>query len=245
MDSFRDPKFIRYKSLLEGSSLCQNVLTTCQCLKGNMFKNNHSVIAKPVSHNLAELANKSREQANSNAMMMYITNTFYFNHVTMQYLANEMLVSDETKVVQKYYDILNRNFTTHPPCASYMEKEYEQLFLTKCNNYFTGMTLWNYLIQCFDHITSGSVTYGNNKARDLAFKRCLSFCVTVLQMNYEVAKHCKTTAIIMKCLKYDPERKTRMSEINKTLYILFNSVYDFQMPICNLLILIDRMTSDT
>lgn len=229
---------------LENINPSTYVHTICQCLKENVLENNHLTIATPVSNNLVELAIKTRKKSNISTTIMYITNASYFSSNTMQFLINEILFTYEEKVIQSYYDILYRNFTTHPPCANYMENEYEQLFLTSNSSYFRGFTLWDYLMKCFIRIAKGSILYGSGNTCDLAFKRCLSFCVTVLEMNYEVTKHTKTIPIIIKCLKYNPERKTRMYQLNKSLDILYDIQYDFQVSLCNLMILIKKMTLD-
>ncbi|XP_025202472.1 uncharacterized protein LOC112599676 [Melanaphis sacchari] len=240
MNILKDSRVKEYISSLDGLSPVQYVPTVCQCIKENFPENAHSDIAYPFSNNLAELA-ANQGPKNIRLIVMYITKTSFFNGDTMKFLVNEMLECKEDATVEQYYNVLDQNFKMHPPCAQYMDTEYEQLILGPYRKCFGEMTLWDYIIERLNQITSGSLLYGDNKAFDLAFKRCFSFCVCILQMDFEVSKKRNIRSLIAKCLKYNSERKTRMSEITKLLDMLFNTGYDFQMPVINLAILVNQL----
>jgi len=214
--------------------------TVCQCIKHNLAEDAHSNIANPFSNNLAELA-ANRGPKHIRLIVMYITKVSYFNGDTMRFLVNEMLECKDVATVEQYYNVLDQNFKMHPPCAQYMNTEYEQLLLGSYKKYFGEMTLWDYIIELLNQITSGTLLYGDNKAFDLAFKRCFSFCICVLQSDFEVSKIKNVKSLVAKCLKYNSERKTRMSEITKLLDMLFNTGYDFQIPVINLAILVSQL----
>lgn len=154
----------------------------------------------------------------------------------------EIIERDVETLIQKIelnYQALDRNFDMHPPCAHYMKKEYQQLMLTPYRE-FQQMTLWDFLVDSFKRLTNGSRVYGRNKVYDLAFKRSLNFCVNILAVDYEVSKIDGSKPLIMTCLKYNPERRTRV-QITKLLETLFNTGHDFQMSVFNLIYLINQM----
>lgn len=242
MNILKDSDVKDYLSTLDGLSPIQCVPTVCQCINDNAPEDVHSKysnIAYPFSNNLAKLA-ANQEPKNTRLIIMYITKITYFNGDTMQFLVNEMLECKDVTTVEQYYNVLVKNFEMHPPCVQYMDTEYEQLLLSSCNKYFGEMTLWDYIIELLNQITSGSLLYGDNTAFDLAFKKCFSFCICVLQFDYEVSKKKNIRSLVAKCLNLNSERKTRMSEITKLLDMLFNTGYDFQIPIINLAILVSQ-----
>lgn len=243
MNLLRDRRVVKYISSLDGLSPSQYVPMACLCIKENMLINDaHCETVKPFSKNLAELA-ANQGPKNIRLIVMYITKVFYFNGDTMKFLVNEMLECRDVETVEQYYNVLDQNFMKHPPCAQYMHTEYEQLLLSTYRKCFNEMTLWDYLVDCLNQITSGIILYGDSEVHDLAFKRCFTFCVTILQIDFEVSKKKNLRSLVAKCLNYNCERRTRMSEINKLLDMLFNTGYDFQMPVINLAILISQMTS--
>jgi len=152
-----------------------------------------------------------------------------------------MLECKKVQTTEQYYNVLDKNFKLHPPCAQYMEKEYEQLLLSSYRNHFGEMTLWDYIVECLNNITRGSLLYGDNEAFDLAFNRCFSFCVRILEVDFEVSKKKNKRSLVAKCLKYKLERRTRMSEISTLLDKLFNTGYSFQMPVIHLAILVSQL----
>lgn len=239
MDILKNSRVQEYINSLNGKSPIQYGLTVCQCILQNISKNAHSEIAKPFSNNLVELV--AVDQKQNRSMVSYITKTTYFSGDTMKYLLNEILNCKDVETIEMYNNVIDQNFKFHPPCAQYMHLEYEKLMLTPYRKYFMEMSLWDYLIEQFNCMTNGSILYGNDVVFDLAFKRCFSFCVRVLQVNFEMSKKEDFRPLIMKCLNYNPERKTRLSTINKLLNMLFNTGYDFQMPIIHLAILINEI----
>jgi len=240
MDIFKDSQVIRYIASLNGSSPAQHVPTVCQCIEKNIPDDTHSDIAVPFSSNLAELAANS-EQKDIRLIVMYITNSSYFNGDTMKFLVSEMLICNDVVTVEHYYHILEKNLMLHPPCAQYMNTEYDQLLLSSSVNQFGEMALWEYIIERLVKISEGSILYANNKAFDLAFKRCFSFCISILQIDFEVSKKKNIRSLVSKCLKYKLERRTRMSEINKLLDVLFNTGYNFQISIIHLAMLVSQL----
>lgn len=243
MNILRDAGVKKYIMSLEGTSR-RFVPTSCQCIEKNMPPNSHAETAKPFSCNLAELA-ANQEKDNITNMMLYVSSVSYFNGITMQFLINEMLVCKDLDTVDQCYSVLDQHFRMHPPCAHYMNVEYEQLILTPYGKCFREMTLWEYLMECFNDLTSGYFLYGENIVKDSAFKKCFSFCVSVLQVNFEVAKKNNSRPLIMKCLNYNPQRKTRMSEIMKVLDMLYNTGYDIQILVVKLAILVNKMMSNS
>lgn len=240
MNILKDSRVIEYISSLDGLSPIQYVPTVCQCIKENIQEDAHSDIAVPFSSNLAELA-ANQGPKYIKLIVMYITKTSYFNGDTMKFLIKEMLECKDVEIVEQYYNVVAQNFKMHPPCAQYMETEYEKLLLGSYKHNFREITLWDYIIECLNNMTNGSLLYGDDKAYDLAFKRCFSFCICVLQIEFEVSKKKNVKSLVAKCLKYKLERKTRMSEITKLLDMLFNTGYDFQMPVINLAILVSQL----
>lgn len=223
-----DPKMVEFGML--------NRPTNCLCILKNLPENSHSGIVTPFSRNLAELA--AYEGAEYHCTMP-ISKEFYFNSDTMVFLINEMLNSENVVTVEQYYNVLDLNFSEHPPCASYMNVEYEQLLLSSNKQFLKEMTLWDYLIENFNLIINGSLLYGDNKVFDTAFKRCFSFCLAILEVDFEVSKMKNVRPLIMKCLRFNPVRKTRLSEITKVLDMLFNTGYDFQILVIRLAKLIN------
>lgn len=240
MNILENSEVKEYISSLNGKSSCHYMLKVCQCIVENMPLKAHVENVEPFSKNLAELA-VNRQSKNPRLVIMYLSKKSYFNDDTMKFFAQKMFDSKDVNEVEQYYNIFIQNLTTHPPCAPYMVTEYENFLLVPFNRGFGEMALWDYLIDCCHRIISGSILYGNNPPFDWAFKRCLSFCVTILQMNFEVCKKNGLTPLIMKCLKFNPERKTRKSEITKLLDKLFNTGYDFQVQVINLAILVNQM----
>lgn len=240
MNVLENSKVKEYISSLNGKSSCHHLLTECGCINGIMPLNAHDEDAKPFSKNLAELA-LNRSSKNPRLAGMYVSKKSYFMGDTMKLLVHRMFDSKDAIKVDQYYNVLYQNFSLHPPCAPYMATEYENFILTPCNSCLGEMSLWDYLMDCFNQIISGSILYGNNIPFDLAFKKSFSFCVSILQMNFELSKKNGLRPLIMKCLKFNPERRTRMSEITKILDMLFNTGYDFQMPVINLAILVHQM----
>lgn len=62
----------------------------------------------------------------------------------MEFLVNEMLVCKDVAIIEQYYNVLDINFMKHPPCAQYMDTEYEQLLLGSHRKYFGEMTVGLY-----------------------------------------------------------------------------------------------------
>lgn len=240
MNILENSEVKEYISSLNGKSFCHYLIIDCQCFNENTPLNDHAEKAEPFSKNLAELA-VNRTSKNPRLVVMYISKKSYFSGDTMKLLIYRMLDSKDVDKVEQYYTILDQNFRVHPPCAPYMATEYENFILTSFNSCFGEIVLWDYLMDCFNRIVSGSILYGDNEPFDLAFKRCFSFCVSILQINFEVSKKNGLRPLIMKCLKFNPERRTRMSEITKLLDMLFNTGYGFQMPVINLAILVNQM----
>ncbi|XP_060858991.1 uncharacterized protein LOC132936310 [Metopolophium dirhodum] len=240
MNILKDKSVIRYITSLDGLSPAQHLLTVCQCIKKNIPEDAHSDIAVPFSSNLAELA-ANQGPNHLRQIKMYIKKTSYFNTDTMKFLINKMLECKDIKTIEHYYCVLDKNFKLHPPCAEYMDKEYEQLLLSSYRNNIGEMTLWDYIVECLNNITKGSLLYGDDKAFELAFKMCFSFCIGILQVDFEVSKKKNNRSLVSKCLKYKLERRTRMSEISTLLDHLFNTGYNFQMPVIHLAILVNQL----
>jgi len=241
MNILKDSTVKNYILSLDGLSPAQYVFTHCECInKNNIPEDAHSNIAVPFSSNLAELA-ANRGPKNVRLIVMYITDTSYFNADTMKFLVNEMLECKDVGTVEQYYNVLDKNLKLHPPCAQYMDKEYEQLLLSTYRNHFGEMTLWDYIVDCLNNITRGSLLYGDDDVFDLAFKRCFSFCIHILLVDSEVSKNKNRRSLVAKCLKYRLERRTRMSEIITLLDKLYNTGYDFQMPVIHLAILVSQL----
>ncbi|XP_050431802.1 uncharacterized protein LOC126840231 [Adelges cooleyi] len=240
MNLLNDYSVKRYIKSLEDVYPSKCLLTVCGCMEKGSFKTSHSQNVAPVSSNLAELAATHKASKVRN-IVMYITATSYFNGDMMKFLINEMLDRKDDSSVEQYYTALDQNLRMHPPCASYMTSEYEHLFLKPYRKCFREMTLWEYLMETFNRIISGSLSLGEGNAFDLAFRRCLSFCVKILQIDFEVCKTTGSRALIMKCLNYKLERRTRMHDICKILDGLFFTGYDIRMPIINLALLVNQM----
>lgn len=239
-----NPLAKEYLSLLNGTSpaFVSLQMLDCNCIVNNVQPNDaHSENATPVSSNLAELA-ANQGANNVRSVVMYLSKTSYFNSNTMKFLINKMLECTKIGIIESYYSTINSNFNMHPPCAFYMKTEYKQLLLTPHGRYFNKMTLWDFLVENFELITSGSFLNGENKAHDLAFKRCLDFCIKVLMVDFEASKTDNCKPLIMNCLEYNPKRRTRMSKITKLLDTLINTRNDLQMPIFNLAYLIEQIT---
>lgn len=240
MNLLKDTKVIEYMSLMDSISFDQFMNLNCDCFDADSPGDSHAGTKTSFSTNLAELA-ANQESKSISLTALYITNATYFNGETMAFLLNCMLESQDVVMVEGYRSILDKNFKAHPPCAHYMNVEYETLMLTPFKRYFKEMGFWDYLVSTFNQITDGTILYGENKASDLAFRRALDFCICILRINFEKSKINNCRPLIMTCLKYNPERKTRLSEINKLLDMLFNTGYNFQVQIVNLAILIHQM----
>lgn len=234
-----------YVSSLNGKNPVFGLFTGCRCIDDDHPSSDDGhvdpgVLVSPVSHNLVELA-ANQGPKDVRLVGIYVTKQSYFNGDTMKFLIDRMLAAESTETVEYYYSALDKNFTMHPPCAQYMKDEYEKMMLAECKKYFKHTCLWDYLLQLLNLVTNGTFVYGENEVFDVAFKRCFSFCANVFQINFEVAQRRNYKPLIMTCLKYNPMRTTRMSEISKLLDRLFNTGYNFQMPVVSFAILIDRM----
>lgn len=246
MNLFNNTNVIEFVETLNGQSSCKYILTDCHCINNNFPENTHINKAKPFSSNMAELAVR-QERKSINLVVMYISEMYFFNVDTMKFLINEMLNCDIIRTIDEYYTLIDRNFRMHPPCADYMTQDYEQLMLMheqeNAPKFFIlrGMSVWEYLMECFNRIASGSILCGDNHAFDTAFYKLFKFCVNILILEYEVAKKNGTRPLIMKCLNYDPERKSKLSEITRLLDMLFITRYSFQMSVVQLAILIKEI----
>lgn len=236
MDILKNNRVQEYLRTLNGKSPIQHVTTICQCMQNDFPQNAHCDERNPFSNNLVELAT-----VNQSRLVMYITKTTYFSGNTMKYLLNEMLNCKNVEKVEWYNNVLEQNFKFHPPCAQYMNLEYEQLLLAPYRKYFMEMSLWDYLIENFKLMSNTSFLYGDDDVFALAFEKCLSFCVRVLQLNFEASKKNNFRPLIMKCLRYNPERRTRLHDISKLLNMAFNTGYDVQMSIIHLAILVNEI----
>ncbi|XP_050540548.1 uncharacterized protein LOC126905142 isoform X2 [Daktulosphaira vitifoliae] len=242
MNLLRDSKvreYIKSRTVISN----RNALMVCQCFENLTLKDSHNQNASSISTNLAELA-ATFKQGKVRHIVMYITKISYFNSDMLKFLANEMLECKENDLVEQYFTVLDQNFRMHPPCASYMKSEYDQFLLSPYRKCFNEMSLWEYIMDSFNRILNGSLELGNGSTFDLALKRCLRFCVSVLEVDLRVCKNNNSRAIIMNCLNYHPGRRTRMSDICKILDKLFLTGYDIQMEIINLAILISDMMSE-
>jgi len=242
MDVLKDCMATEYFSSLDGLNPAKNYeATLCRCITGNVPEDIHSDIAVPYSSNLVALAAKNGGRNNVRLILMYISKVSYFDGDTMKFLVNKMLECKLVETVEEYYNVLDKNLNMHPPCAQYMDTEYEKLLLSSTNNHFGGMTLWDYIIEFLINLTEGSLSHGDDKVVDLAFKRCFSFCIRILQFDLEMSKKKNIRPLVAKCLKYKLERRTRMSEIRKLLNRLFNTGYDFQLHIVDLAYLVSQL----
>ncbi|XP_029341564.1 uncharacterized protein LOC100573988 [Acyrthosiphon pisum] len=240
MNILKDRRVAEYISSLNGLSSNQYIMFTfCECINNNNTPEDaHSNIAEPCSSNLAELA---ADRKNVRLIQMYITITSYFKADTMKFLVNKMLECKDVETVEHYYNVLDKNLKLHPPCAQYMDEEYEQLLLSSYRKYFGEMTLWDYIIECLKNITRGSLLYGDDDAFDLAFKRCFCFCICILQVDFEVSKNKNKRSLAAKCLNYKLERETRMNEISTLLDKSYNTGYNFKMSVIHLAILVSQL----
>ncbi|KAF0706323.1 ACYPI006543 protein [Aphis craccivora] len=240
MNILKDSRVKEYISSLNGWNPLQRMLLHCQCIGENISEDAHPVIAYPFSNNLAKLA-AIQGPKNIRLTVMYITETSYFNRDTMTFIVNKMLQCNDVATIEQYYNVLDQNFKMHPPCAQYMNKEYEKLLLGSNKKYFGEMSLWDYIIGLLNQITTGDILYGDNEAYDLAFKKCLSICICILQIDFEVSKRKNVRPLVAKCLKYHSTRKTRMSDITKLLDMLYNTGYDFQTQVIDLALLVNQL----
>jgi len=239
MDLLKNARVQEYVASLRGMNPSQFKLSVCQCLLKNLPDNAHTEVAKPFATNCAELAT-IREMSSVGSLVIYITMTTYFDGDTMKYLINKMLNCEDVDGVYAFSNVLDCNFNMHPPCAKYMSAEYEKLLLIPYKNYFKEMSLWDYLIDWLKCLVSGSYLYGTNEVFDLAFKWFFQFFINILNVDFEVSKKNNYTPLVLKCLKYNPERKTRMYEITTLLDKLFNTGYNLQIPIINLALLVNN-----
>lgn len=244
MNLLQNDKVQEYISTLAGKSPCHYIRINCQCLQENMPLNGHDENAKPYSDNMVQLEIKNLSPKNLRPALINIRNSQYFNGISMMFLVKEMLNCKTVVSVEQHYNILDKNLTMHPPCAPYMNREYEHFIITPYKyfeDFEEDMSLWDYLMQSFNKIINGNLLYGSNRVFDLAFKRCFSFCVSILLMNFELCKKNGFSPLISKLLNFNPNRKTRKCGITKMLDMLFNSGLDFQMPVINLAILVNEM----
>lgn len=242
MNLFNDVSVKKYIESLDGASPYEHVITFCQCIEKNFPENVHNENnAEPMSSNMAELAS-SREQNFVRQVGLYLTNTCYFNAETMKYLVSEMLKCEDTKTVEQFYGSLYLNFRKHPPCARYINREYEELMIKPYKKCFGEMNLWEYIVKTFNLLTIGSLVPGENMVFDLAFKKCLNFCLMILHFDYDMSiKTNNPRPLIMKCLNFNPERRTRLSDITKLLDMVFNTGYNLQPLVVNLALLINKI----
>jgi len=240
MNILKDSRVKEYISSLSGWTPIQYMPIHCQCTEENIPEDAHSVIAYPFSNNMAELA-ANQGPKNTSLIIMYITKTSYFNGDTMKFLVNKMLQCKDVATIEQYYNVLDQNFKMHPPYAPHMDKEYEKLLLRSYRKYFGEMSLWDFIIELLNQITTGDILYGDNEAYDLAFKRCLSFCICILQIDFEASKIKNVRPLVVKCLKYHSSRKTRMSDTTKLLDMLYNTGYDFQTQVIDLALLVNQL----
>jgi len=240
MNLLKNDRVQEYISSLGGMNPSQKKLSICKCLQKNSLVNAHTQDAKQFSNNLAKVA-VTQGNDTIKSVVIYITVTSYFGGNTMQYLIENMLNAEDITNVQVYYNILDSNFDLHPPCAKYMSEEYEKLLLVPHTNYFQDMALWDYLIDRLRCLIDGTYLYGENVVFDFSFKMLFCFCIDILNVDFEVSKKNNSDALIMKCLKYNPKRKTRMYDITTLLDKLFNTGFNFQMPVINLALLINEL----
>lgn len=244
MDLLKNATVKEYISSLDGSSPCYIMLNTCQCLKRNMPDGAHNKDAICFRNNSVELA-VLRESSKIRSVVMYISKKSYFGGDSMKMLTNSMLNCIDVDTIDRFYYVINTNFLMHPPCAHYMNKEYENFILTPYKKCFLEMTLWDYLIDCLNKITKGSFLNldgddKDNKVSIYAIKKSFTFCVEVLQMDFEVSKKKNYQPLVLKCLKYNPVRKTRMHKMYSLLDKLFKNMKDFKMPAIHLAMLINQ-----
>lgn len=240
MDVLKDARAKKYISLLDGTSPSYNVLNGCRCLVKNMPEGVHSEIATPFNSNSAEIC-IMRKGENIGEILLYITKKSYFDGDTMKLLVREMLNATDNCLTNEFYRILHTNFLMHPPCAQYMSKVYDDFILVPSKNYFSGMPLWDYLVDCLNRMVNAIFFYENKEATVYAIKKTLIFCVEILQMDFEVSKIKNVPKpLVMKCFKYHPEKKTKMLKIMKILNQLFKTRQDFQMPVIHLVMLVNQ-----
>lgn len=246
MNILQNDKVQEYISSLAGKSPCHYIRINCQCFQENMPLNGHDEDAQAYSNNMMQLAILNLSTKNLKPALIHIRKTQYLKGISMMFLVEKMLNCKDVESVEQFYNILDKNFTTHPPCAPYMNKEYENFIITPYK-YFADfeedMSLWDYLMKSFNNIISGDLLYGTIRVFDLAFKRCFSFCVNILLIDFESCKKNGLRPLISKLLNFNPNRRTRKSRIIKMLDMLFNSGLDFPMPIINLAILVNEMMS--
>lgn len=239
MNLLKDPMVKEYILSFNGRSPGYELPNKCQCLQNNMPEGAHAETTEPFNDNSAELATM-RENIRMKSLVMYITKKSYFNGDTMKMLITKMLKCKDVSKVEMVYHVLNTNFLIHPPCAQYMNVEYETFLLTPYRDYFSGMTLWDYLIDCLSRLSSRSFPNQDNKVVVYAIKKLLVFCVDLLQMDFEISQKKNCNPLVMKCLKYNPEKKTRVHKFTKLLDELFTNRKDFKIPTIDLAILVNK-----
>lgn len=237
MNLLENVRVREYVSSLNGTNTSPYV---CRCLqKDPPAEDVHSEFAQLYSDNMVQLA-ASEEVWTMNSMVMYITKTSYFGANTMNYLIDSMLKSKDIVHVYRCYSVLQVNISMHPPCAVYMRAEYEKLMLIPYQDNFKGMAIWDYLICYLNRIKSGSYLYGDSEVFDAAFNKFFCLCVDILNADFDASQKYNFKALVMKCLKINPERKTRMNEITTLLDKLFNTGYNIQLPVVKLALLINK-----
>jgi len=239
MDLFKNAQVQKYVSSLKEINPSQYKLSVCQCLQKNLPDNAHAEVATSFVSNCAELA-AIGEISKLGSIVLYITMTTYFNGNTMKFFINKMFKCEDITTVSMFSNVLECNFDMHPPCAKYMSVEYEELLLIPYRNYFKKMSLWDYLIDRLKCLVNGSYLYGNNEVYDSTFKWVLKFSINILNVDFEVSKKKSSKALVLKCLKNNSERKTRMYEITTLLDKLINTGYDLETPIIDFALLINN-----
>lgn len=241
MNLFSDDKVKEYLSSLGETKAIQLVRTICQCHTTNALVKIHDETATAHSDNMVQLAT-SQEGAPLRTLVMYITEKSYFSGDSMRHLIVKMFDSKDMAGVLMYSNVLNTNFGMHPPCARYMSDEYYKLLLVPFDGHFRDMTLWRYLIHRLNDIVDRSYPYGRDKVSDMAFKRTLTFCVNLLQMDAEVYSQTNVKPLIIKCLNINVDHEHRMVFMKKILDMAFVEGQDLQVPIINLAVLLRRFS---
>ncbi|XP_025423588.1 uncharacterized protein LOC112692961 [Sipha flava] len=243
MQLLNDPIVQAYKLSLGGESSFRHVITKCQCIySDNLPKDVHKAekvddLYKPLPY--------SKILDNIKFYVPIALTEKYYPALTMKSIIYDMLNCKNIKKVETFYCIIDLNFKQHPPCADYMKLEYRDLFLSPNDeNLFDEMSLWKYLLNIFECLINGTSRYGDKDAYDLAFRRVFEFCVCVLQTDYDYSKKKGSKPLIMECLNYNPNQRTRLNEITKYLDKLFNSGYDFVMTVVKFALLVEQIRSE-
>jgi len=203
----------------------------------------HDETATMHSHNMVELA-VLQKQPTVSSIVMYITEKSFFGSDSMVYLVDKMLGAQSVGSALMYHGVLHNNFYMHPPCAKYMTEEYYKLMLVPSDKRMDGMAFWDYLIDRLNKIVDRSRSYGNNAGADMGFKKCFTFCLTILQFDYEVSRTNNAEPLLRKCLNYNPERIMKNGGLNNMLNMLFSTECDLQVLAMDLAVLTNRIQMD-